>query len=238
MIKFSHFILNLLFPPVCLSCDKIGDAICLSCYQKFKLLDFYICPFCLHNSTNGTKHKNCKGNVDGLFSIYKYNKILQKIIKNIKYRFYYSALNDLLDLYLKDFKKIKNKDFYTFIKTKPIIIPIPLHRERLKYRGFNQSQIIGKIFANKLNLSVSTKIIQRTKNTLFQSELNKVQRQLNIKNAFSSNLNLNKIIILKTKKPNALIVDDVWTTGGTCQEAAKILKSLGFNQIWVLTLAR
>lgn len=236
--QFSNFFLDLIFPPVCLSCGKLSKFICYNCQKKLQLLNTTICPSCLKKTNHGQIHKNCSGNIQGLISVFRYKQTMQKIIKNIKYRYYFAGFNNLLPLFFKHLKNQKNPVFYHFLTTKPILVPIPLHSSRKKLRGFNQSLIITKYLSQKLKLPFSCKIIQRIKNTQYQSELTKIQRQKNIQNAFApSKFIKNTQKIFLTNK-NILLIDDVWTTGKTCHEAAKVLKKLGVKNIWILTLAR
>ncbi|WP_144391964.1 ComF family protein [Pleionea sediminis] len=110
------------------------------------------------------------------------------------------------------------------------IIPVPLHTKRLKYRGFNQSQLIANHLASMLNLPVITKGIQRKKSTLAQSGLSMKQRQNNIRDAFQVTTHIPE---------HVAIVDDVFTTGSTTNELAKCLKRAGSNivEAWVIAHA-
>lgn len=228
-------ILDLLFPPTCLSCAKFNFPICPDCLNKLQKTDSLICPICLEKSPLGLKHSKCQGDIDGLIFVFKYNKILQKIIKQIKYSFYFSPFNLFLKFCFKNLNK--NKEFESFLKTRPIIIPVPIHKNRLKTRGFNQSYLIAKHFAKIWNLPLSTKIIFRKKDTIYQSTLKKSQRAKNMKNAFSPTCQILKLGKSPLKDKNILLVDDVFTTGITVKNCAKVIKILGANKIWVITIA-
>jgi len=227
---------NFLFPPVCLVCDSFGYFICPKCQQKMSKLDGFICPSCLMNCPSGELHPRCKGNIDGLISCWNYEKTTQKIIKEIKYRFYYSSIKHLIKFYLQ--QRQKSPAFEIFIKKKPLLIPVPLHPKRLKYRGFNQADLIVKELAKAWNLDLSNKILFRTKFSKPQAELSKKERFDNTKNMFAANPKLLKIGDKPLKDKNIILVDDVWTTGSTAQACAGVLKKLGAEQIWTVTLTR
>jgi ComF family protein len=238
MSKFSSFFLDLIFPPACLSCSRFNHWLCPTCQGKIKLNKGSICPYCLEETHNFQKHQKCRGNIDGLISLWQYKGVVQIWIKQIKYQYYFSYTKSLVDLYLVYLSLLKPQSFYDFLNTKPLIIPIPLHKSKFKTRGFNQSFLIAKNLANNWNLPISNKIIFRSKNTPPQASLTKAKRKKNMKNAFILNLSLKKLGIKPLKNQNVLLIDDVFTTGSTCQEAARILKTVGVNKVWVLTLAR
>jgi ComF family protein len=228
-------LLDLLFPPVCLSCNKFGQFFCSDCQTKAEILDETICPFCLQKTLNGVKHPKCKGYIDGLISVFKYKKEVQKIIKEIKYRYYKAGVGKLVDFFLKN---LRNSEFDKFLASKPILVPIPLHSKKMSARGFNQAQLIAQILAKSWQLPISNKFLVRAKNTQVQAELKKAQRQQNMKNAFIPSREILKIGSKSLQNKNILLVDDVWTTGSTMQEAAKVLKKLAAKKIWGVTVAR
>lgn len=106
-------------------------------------------------------------------------------------------------------------------------------------RGFNQSELFTKQLSQSWQLSYSTDFIIRNRNTTPQADLNNTERKTNLKNAFS----ISKKILKKGEaKPlenqNIILVDDVFTTGSTMQNCARLLKQLGVSKIWALTIAR
>jgi ComF family protein len=135
--------------------------------------------------------------------------------------------------------------FATFIKYWPInridlILPVPLHIKRLRTRGFNQSFLLLRdwsSFLETLNeqrpqVSVERHVLLRSKWTEPQTGLGRKQRMSNIKNAFSLG------DLSRVQKKRILLVDDVYTTGATVDECAKVLLRGGARRVDVLTLAR
>jgi len=120
------------------------------------------------------------------------------------------------------------------------IVPVPLHKERFKQRGFNQAfllikkwdKISGDLFPEIRPLRIKEHILRRKRKTQSQTSLSKKSRIINIKNAFEL------IDPDYIKEKTILIVDDVYTTGATVNECAKVLIAGGAEGVHILTLAR
>jgi competence protein ComFC len=228
--------IDLLFPRKCLNCGKEGSYFCSQCLNFLSLDSQRICPVCEKPSIGGHTHPKClkKESLDGLTSVFAYKGLISKAITKLKYKFIYDIAEDLVEIFLSSCGEDLVFSNYCQ-KEKPVIVPIPLHPSRLRWRGFNQSELLGKMIAKNLGLTFVPGLLTRTKNTKPQMELSEKQRQENIRGAFS----------LKQELPNNLITnntillfDDVWTSGATIKEAGKILKQNGAKKVWGLTVAR
>ncbi|TSC75962.1 MAG: phosphoribosyltransferase [Parcubacteria group bacterium Gr01-1014_30] len=113
-----------------------------------------------------------------------------------------------------------------------LIIPIPLTRKRLRQRGFNQAEEIGRELSKQLKVPLVNNVLLKTKETMPQVELSKQERIQNVKDVFFCE-NAEAI-----KKKTVLLVDDVFTTGSTMEEAARVLKESGAKEVWGITVAR
>lgn len=113
-----------------------------------------------------------------------------------------------------------------------LVVPIPLYRKKLKERGFNQAELLAKAIANYFDLKLVKNGLQRVKATISQTSLSKPQRLENLKGAFQ----LRNKVEFQAKK--ILLVDDVYTTGTTVREAAKVLQKAKAREVYVFTLAR
>ena len=111
-----------------------------------------------------------------------------------------------------------------------LLIPVPLHRTRLRERGFNQATELARRLGRELNIKTGLHCCQRHRNTQPQSLLSPTARRINLRNAFS----------LHNTPParHVAIVDDVMTTGHTCNELARVLKQSGVEQVEVWVIAR
>jgi ComF family protein len=112
-----------------------------------------------------------------------------------------------------------------------IIIPVPLCKSRLRERGYNQSELLSAEIAKNLDIPVLTNVLLRVKRTVPQKVMTPAQRTENLKNAFAAE-NANLI----TDK-NILLVDDVYTTGATAAECARVLRKAGAKKVKTLTIA-
>lgn len=210
-------LLDFIFPKRCLGCGKIGRYFCDTCSKAIQIIadNEKICPMCGRLALDGITHPGCKTpyGLDGLTSFFHYEGIIQKAIKAIKYRF----ISDLAS------------EFISLVPTNQIpqgvLIPIPLHPSRLRFRGFNQAEELGKFFG----LPMRTDLITRTKKTVPQVEMSdKKQRLENMKNVF----------VAEGKVDSVLLFDDVFTTGATMRAATMVLKRAGAKTVWGMTMAR
>ena len=120
-------------------------------------------------------------------------------------------------------------DFVKGIKP-DALIPIPLHRARRISRGYNQAEILAKAMGECLGIRVETLLLKRRKNTVPQKKLNPEERQNNLKRAFIIARN-------DVKLERVVLVDDIYTTGITMNEAARVLKEAGVKEVYFVTLA-
>lgn len=110
------------------------------------------------------------------------------------------------------------------------IVPVPLHKSKMRKRGYNQAGILAGELGRLLGIPVNHSAVMRIRNTRPQKELNDAQRAHNLKGAFAVPKN-QKI------KPNILLIDDIYTTGNTIQRAAKMLKAAGAEKVYFLTIS-
>ena len=207
-------LLDIIYPPVCGICDKINKkSLCKKCEIKIK-------PYQI-NEIEKIKNKS----FDYQIKILKYENIIRDKIINYKF-------NEKAYLY-KTFAKIilKNKKIYGFLKKYDIIMCVPMHIKKKMLRGYNQSELIAKELAKKLQIEKQFNNLIKIKDTKKQSTLTKEQRKTNLKNAFQIK-NSEKV---KNKK--VILFDDIYTTGSTVEECSKVLKRVGVSSIAVVTLA-
>ena len=115
-----------------------------------------------------------------------------------------------------------------------IILPVPLHRWRLLRRRYNQAALMGAVISKRVKIPFLPDGLIRTRSTPVQGHLNASERHKNVASAFSVHPKHKDAFLGK----NVVIVDDVYTTGSTVNECAKVLKRAGANKVYVLTLAK
>jgi len=228
------FLTGFLFPRKCLGCGQKGHYFCSSCLNLVSLEPQRICPICGQFSVGGVTHPRCARpfGLDGLTSVFAYKGIIKKAIKKLKYRFVTDLAEDLIEVFLSFCGE--DKVFSQLCLDQPPLIPIPLHSARKRWRGFNQAELLGKMIAANLDLPFLPDLLVRVKKTKPQVNLDKKERQKNIQGAFFLNDNSK----FKIRNSKFVLFDDVWTSGATLREAAKVLKRNGAQKVWGLTLAR
>jgi ComF family protein len=113
------------------------------------------------------------------------------------------------------------------------VVPVPLHKARIRDRQYNQSEFIAGGVSEILNAKVLKDALVRTRYTQTQTKLNKAERKENVKGAFEVNRKHKDKITDK----NIIVADDVITTGATILECAEVLKKSGAGKIWVCSAA-
>lgn len=237
--KTKELILDILFPKFCFICNKEGNYLCEDCFSLIDIFDRQYCPFCYPPKVviDGKTCPHCRKskNLSGLYCAASYdNLIVKKLINKFKYEPYVKelsiVLSSLIINYLVNLNNSVNQQIIT--DKNFVFIPVPLHKKKLKQRGFNQAEEIAKCLSGILKIPIFGNVLAKTKSTSPQVELEKIKRQENVKSVFSCQ---NPELIFNKK---ILLVDDVFTTGATLEECAKILKQSGAREIWGIVAAR
>ncbi|MBU0548408.1 MAG: ComF family protein [Candidatus Omnitrophica bacterium] len=236
---FFNGIKDLIYPNLCLTCKnrivpaKGQNLVCAQCWEK---IEKNLPPFCASCGRRLDKLSlaknicsNClkfKFHFDRAFSPCTYTGIIKKLIHEFKYSgkdYLGEPLGDLMNKFIKDYRlPIEYIDF---------IIPIPLHKSRMREREFNQAQILSEQIAKEFNTKILPDALVRTRPTRTQTELAFEERRKNVEKSFTVN------DVRSIKDANLLLIDDVLTTGATSSEAARVLKDSGARIIFVMTLA-
>ncbi len=216
-------LLDLLFPKTCVGCGKLGEYLCERCVGQIEYLEVQLCSRCYKNAIGGKTHPKCetKFGLDGVVSFCNYKGTIREVIKNLKYRFTTALLGEVSKKIVFDPDLLPNKSW--------VALPVPLHKSRENFRGFNQAELLGKIMAQKLNLSFDSSVLKRKSETKSQVGLSQKQRKDNIALAFE--------VRGEVRGKGFYIFDDVWTSGATLNSVAKELKRAGAEYVWGLTLA-
>jgi len=227
-----RFFEDLLFPKRCLGCGEEGSWLCSNCQSSIKVNLTEQCPICRQESPGSKTCNNCRdaSSLDGLVVIGDYNdKLLQEIIKSIKYDFAEDLSHCLSPFIANYFSVNRGYSFDDFV-----LIPVPLYHRRYLTRGFNQAELISQEISQLFGNKIETNYLIRNKYLRPQAGLPAGKRFVNIHNNFK----LNKKIEAKLLPQRVLLVDDVFTTGATTLECAKVLRAGGVKNIWGLALAR
>lgn len=150
-----------------------------------------------------------------------YTDALAQLVPAAKFGARWSILPALAELMLPALKKSPLPD---------LIIPLPLHPQRLKERGFNQALEIAAPLARALKIPLENAFLARIKDTEHQARLSEKARKTNMRRAFSALANLDG--------KHVAVVDDVMTTGASLDAAARALKQAGAVRVDAWVLAR
>ncbi len=227
-------LLDLIFPKRCVSCRKIGRYFCKTCISKIKFIIHQICPVCEKAAIDGITHPRCKTkySLDGLTAFFHYDGPIRQAVKLLKYRFVSDLAKEFINLIPSSL--FSNETMKQFDNA--VLVPIPLHPSRQKFRGFNQVEVLGRLLATKLNIPMRTDILKRVKKTTPQVEMkDRKKRLVNMEKVFSIN-NLN-LTMKQWNNETFFLFDDVFTTGATLRSAVNILKRAGAKNVWGIVMA-
>ena len=222
---------RIFFPVHCPICDRAqpeGQRICPECVGIPRIVQP---PRCLKCS----KHINIPGEIycydclrnpgeyDRGFSLFEYQSIHDSIsaFKNLgrpEYGEYYGRI--LGEHYREEIRKIKPD----------ALLPIPLHEKKYRIRGYNQAEILAREIGKVTGVPVVNDFLLRPNVTKVQKELGRLERRNNMKKAFHIAEN-------DVKLKTVILVDDIYTTGSTIGAAAAVLKTVGVETIYYITLA-
>ncbi len=225
---------ELCFPPYCLYCKApLPQSVllfCPDCLHEIKFLEEPLCPCCGIMYQTGENHlcSVClrkKWNFTRARAAVIYNDTVAKALFSLKYGGRRAAL--------KTFQKMmEHSSVCSPLADADYIIPVPLHVNRLRHRGFNQALLLANAFFPDRKHAIKKDTLVRIKDTIPQTGLNGVHRRKNMRNAFA--VRNSQSLMGK----NVLLVDDVFTTGTTVDECAGVLLDAGAGQVDVLTFAR
>lgn len=218
---------DLLFPKNCLSCGWEGDWVCHECFEKIGQKIILFCPRCYKENEEGRVCANCRSFsfLDGVLALGDYKDvIIAKAVQSLKYDYVEEITEFFGKLLPKEEKKISR------IVYGSVFMPVPLHRKRFLERGFNQAELIARAWSRILLAPVETDILIRRRFTTPQVKLKAAERRQNLRGAF--------VVKKKPVVEKVILVDDVFTTGSTLQECARVLKESGVKEVWGMTVAR
>lgn len=220
--------LNYIFQKFCVGCEKPGEWVCEGCEESFPFVRHGYClicgvPFansklvhpCFHCASKApayTKHR----------APFYYAGPIEKLIKDFKYK---------ADFWVRQFYKTAIEKLKNDFEDADVIVPIPLHRDKLRFRGYNQSQLLSEVWKERLNKPINSESLVRVENDHSQVDLGKIQRLKSLKTAFQ---------ILRPEDfegQTVLLVDDVHTTGSTLHTASTLLLNAKAKKVYATTFA-
>lgn len=213
-----------MLPGSCLLCggDSAAHLLCSGCLADLPAAPERSCPQCGEPTTHGERCGAClrePPHFAQTIAVWRYDFPLNRVIQALKYRHQIAIARWLGEALAA-----------RLTAAGQLIVPLPLHRERIRERGFNQSMEIARALARKLCLPLTADCLLRQRPTLPQADLEYRERQRNVRGAFTCTADLTG--------RSVILVDDVMTTGATANECARVLGLHGARDITVAVAAR
>ncbi|HFD40131.1 MAG TPA: ComF family protein [Anaerolineae bacterium] len=226
--------LDLLFPPRCVACGRLGEWLCADCQRTIEIIPPPVCRFCAlplpaPGSSNSDACPRCqtrKQVLDGLVAYAFHNGPLRRAVHELKYSGLRSLARPLGRLMAERWPQLRPAD-----QPFDVIVPVPLHRRRERERGYNQAALLARELGRRLQLPVVEHVLTRRRATSRQTDLDAAQRRANVQGAFSCRSD-------DLSRQAILLIDDVCTTGSTLEAAGSALKAAGAAAVWGYTLTR
>lgn len=231
-MKLTNNLWNLLYPARCPVCDKIvspsGANICFACRRKLRMIREPYClkcgkplqkeeqEYCLDCSSK--KHIFISGT-----ALYEYDSIQDSL-----YRFKYEGRQEYAAFFGEEMARYLGERIRKW--NADALVPVPIHQRRMRERGYNQAQLLAEEIGARLGIPVRSRLVWRIRNTLPQKGLGPEERQNNLKKAF-------KICQNDVKLSTIVIIDDIYTTGSTVDDMAKLLMTSGIQKVYYVALA-
>lgn len=255
------YILDLLFPRYCIGCGEEGAWICMKCLKTIDIIKQPFCPECRRPTSVGEFCDGCRQRfaLDGIFICANFGEgVLKEAIHQFKYNHIFDIgeilgrimAGKISDVRRRGILDVGHQEF-------DMVVPVPLYKKRLRERGFNQSEILGrKLSLIRTNdrewgdMVFKNNILVRKRYTTPQAELDREQRLSNLKDVFEfvgdrhacpspgDDINIRNSHGCSLRGKNVLLVDDITTTGATLEECAKVLKLNGAQKVWGIVLAK
>jgi ComF family protein len=224
--RIGVYLLDFLYPPVCLLCDEriVGDA--FLCFDCARHLEDSLCVR-IHSGRDGFPHLSGGIYLDGALTGWGYTPKIEALIHRVKYQ-----RGRKLGAYLGRLMGLVLGPHLAGDQEEVIMVPVPLHAIRKRERGYNQSDLLCAGLKQDLPLDIRSRGLVRCRNTSTQTKLNAEERERNVKDAFAVNKNED------FEGKRVVLVDDVITTGATMNSIAACLKAAGTLEVLGVALAR
>ena len=240
VVRVCESILNAVFPRRCVGCGLSrgngGGYLCGLCRDDIFVIGDPLCNTCgipadidYDYPVEGFECGLCRRGgyrFDRARSLGLYDSVLKDLIHFYKYRNQPGAINEI-EPFLRDYFGTCREEYQGYS-----VASVPLHVKKLKERGFDQSFVLAHKIAEILDLPLLVRPLKRIRETFPQARKNRAERFQNVRGAFE---------VVDTEAVfdrNILLVDDVFTTGSTVNEVARVLKQAKAGRVQVFTLAR
>ena len=192
------------------------------------------CPVCdgILGLGEGLIHSSCKGELTFCCShprpygrsVFTHTEVIRRSVN----RFKFQNRREYADFYVQEMLRLYKRQIQEW--GIGLIVPVPIHRKRMRERGFNQTVILARLLGRALGIPVDAKWLIRVRNTKAQYSLNPGERKTNVKKSFSCCGN-------KKSAGNVLLIDDILTTGSTIDACMEALAKAGADKVYFITVS-
>lgn len=218
--------LNLLYPPRCVGCRRIGVSLCAECIEQFPRVEPPFCARCGDQVVAEGLCTRCRTSplqIERIRAVVYFEGVLREALHQLKYQGR-TALAEPLGGLMAAY-------WVQHALSADIVVPVPLHAARLRERGYNQAALLARAMTRRIGLALDEQTLVRERATAPQVDLDASQRKENVRGAFRCSART-----LTGRR--VLLVDDVCTTGATLEACAIALYEGGASSVQALTLAR
>ena len=232
-----NWITDLIFPYRCVICGKYlnHEYLCPPCFNALPIKKQNECIGCHRPTPLGKTCVFCREScaVDQLLVVSDFkNKTVASAIKLFKYRFLQDLAGPLGRLVFKYLDHLAQRDHFSMVQGNPLLVPVPLHKAREYWRGFNQAELLTRLIARRYRLDFGEGLI-RTAHSTSQVELkDRPERLSNVRGLYVCA----RPELFRGR--NVILIDDVCTTGDTLNECARVLKDAGAVSVTALAISR
>lgn len=224
-------ILDAIYPPRCAGCALVGnDGWCEGCAAQIEFVALPVCKRCGTPLSPQEFCASCRANplvVEAVRAAAHYRGVVQAAIHRCKYGKRPTVAPALADLLVTGWQSPLTEPLHSA----EVVVPMPIHPQRERERGFNQSLLIASHFCQRTGLKLVHGVLERVVYHRPQVGLDANERRQNVRDAFRM------VQSQQVAGKSVLLIDDVWTTGSTLNEAAKALLSAGAARVFAYTVA-
>lgn len=244
VVERFEWVVDWLYPPRCRACGgrifgRDSDYFCAPCWERVQRVAHPLCALCGRPFPDASGDDHTCGPClqrtpyfigARAWACYPREEIEEHPLRQVVQKFKYGRRVSLG----KPLGRLLAYGCQEFLSACPadLIVPVPLHPKRLRWRGFNQSVLLARQVSHIYNIKLDSFALRRLRETPPQTQLNEDERRRNMRGAFA--IDPERPITGKT----ILLVDDVYTSGATVNECSRTLKKHGAKAVYVLTLAR
>ena len=230
--------LRALYPRKCPSCRGVippDILICPECENAFRLIAPPYCCKCGRHTQDGLEYcSECaSGSHSYVFGIavFEYDGRMKRSMSDFKF----NGWKENAGYYVHETLKLHSGDITGFCPD--IIVPVPIHRSKRAYRGYNQAQILAEGIGEGLGIKVVSDLLLRRKKTRAQKQLGAESRGVNLENAFVCDTDRYSRDFISGSFRRVMLVDDIYTTGSTMEGCTRALMDAGVREVGILSIA-